>query len=160
MSDESKQAVTTEGKQETVVLEMMVDESKNDKYTLILPLSYGVEFSEVDGAGKNISSSPIKLDGTKAIIRTPGSSVRWKLRVTNRADFSDTDPTGQPINVDGDGSGDSTGQPVSVDGDGSGDGFRDWLRTEKGGLDENTRQIVQNAYQASTRTIVLQQETA
>lgn len=145
MSDESKKAVTTEGKQGTVILEMMVDESKEDKYTLILPLSYGVEFSEVDGAGKNISSSPVKLNGARAIIRTPGSTARWKLSITNQADLSNTDPTGQP---------------VSVDGDGSGDGFKDWLRTKKEGLDENSWQIVQSAYQAATRTIILQQEGA
>ncbi|MCU0288169.1 MAG: hypothetical protein MUF15_17460 [Acidobacteria bacterium] len=141
MSDESKQAVTT-GKQETVVLEMMVDESKDDKYMLLLPLSYGVEFSEVDGAGKNISSSPVKLNGTRTIIRTPGSPARWKLRVTSQVDLSDTDPTGQP---------------VSVDGDGSGDGFTDWLMVRKGALDENTLKSLQ-ATQPAGRTIILQQE--
>jgi hypothetical protein len=145
MSDNSKKAVKSESKPGAVILEMMVDESKKDKYKLILPLSYDVEFSEVDGKGKNISTSPVKLSGTKAVIRTPGSPVKWRLRVTSQADFSDTDPTGQP---------------VSVDGDGSGDGFSDWLMTKKEGLDENSRQMVQSAYQAATRTIILQQEGA
>lgn len=143
MSDNSKKAVKSESNPGAVILEMMVDESKKDKYKLILPLSYGVEFSEADGKGKNTSFSPVKLTGTKAVIRTPGSPARWKIRVTGQADFSNEDPTGQP---------------VSVDGDGSGDGFKDWLETKKEGLDENSRQMVQKVYQSARRTIILQQE--
>jgi len=141
----SKTAVSkTENKPGSVILEMVVDESKKDKYKLILPLSYAVEFSELDSKGKVISSSSVALEGTKTIIKTPAAPSRWKLRVMKQSDLSETDPTGVPVTIDGDGSGD-------------GCGTSDWLMVKREDLGTNSEKIVHGA-RAAGRTIILRQE--
>jgi hypothetical protein len=147
MSPENKEVTGNVSKQESVILEMQVDESEKNKYKLILPMSYGVEFSEVDGKGKSISASSLSLNGMQTVIRTPGLPSKWKLIVKNRADRSNTDPTGVPVSVDSDGSGDGYGDS-------------DWLMIKKDGLDKKSLKTFQGAFHAARRTIVFQQDEA
>ena len=151
MDSENTKSEKNEGTQDELILEMHVDESETNKYKLIIPLSYGVEFSEVDSQGKNISTSFVQFNGTQTIIKTPLAPAKWKLKIKNLSDRSGTDPIGIAIPPDGDGSGDGWGS--------------DWLMVKQSGLDDKSRQlvqsavqIVQGAVQTARRTLIIQQE--
>lgn len=116
-----------------------VNEAKQSKFNITLPLSYDFEFSPVDDKGESVPVSSIVFLGTKTIIKTSGSTSQWKLRVMNPADLSNTDPTGNTQTA-GD--------------DECGDRFDDWLKGKAKGMDEKTRTL----FQGAQREIIFQKE--
>lgn len=148
MSSDNKNAVSAKDEviigegQEDIIWEMMADKNGNGIYKMVLPLSHDVEFSQVNGAGENISVSSVILKGTETIINTPGAPVKWKLRIMNRGkDNSSVDPTGKPVTIDPDGS-------------------NDWFFSRVKGLDEKSQQVIQASFKDAKRTIIFQQEIA
>ena len=133
---------------EAVSFELEVGEKGKSKY-ISLPLSYDFEFLPGNGADKPVTVSSVVSIGTQTIIKTSGSTARWRLKITKAGEKgkSGLDCAGNTTPID-DGEND--------DGPSDDDLPRDWLWEGIQHVEPKTRATLLN----TKKSIVIQEEGA